>query len=137
MKLKITVHGVAYEVDVEVLDPGKGFPAHSNGVGLSKKVTHSTAENSKSPSQPIGSDINQAPSQSTGEKESVASPIAGTIMEIKRKPGDEVSKGQELIVIEAMKMKTAIAAPTSGIVKTIPIAVGDTVRESQILVELE
>ena len=58
-------------------------------------------------------------------------------MEIKRKPGDEVSKGQELIVIEAMKMKTAIAAPTSGIVKTIPIAVGDTVRESQILVELE
>ena len=137
MKLKITVHGVAYEVDVEVLDPGKGFPTHSNGLGSSKKLAHSTAENSKSLSQPVGSDINQTLNQNAGEKGSVASPIAGTIMEIKCKPGDEVSKGQELIVIEAMKMKTAIAAPTSGIIKIIPVAVGDTVRESQILVELE
>ncbi|MBU0983406.1 MAG: acetyl-CoA carboxylase biotin carboxyl carrier protein subunit, partial [candidate division Zixibacteria bacterium] len=64
-------------------------------------------------------------------------PIAGTIVEIKCKPGDSVSEGQVLLVIEAMKMKTSIAAPTSGKVKAVPIAVGDTVRESQTLVEFE
>ena len=137
MKLKITVHGVAYEVDVEVLDPGKGFPTHSNGLGSSKRAMPSTADNSKSLNQPVGSDINQVPNQSVGEKGSVASPIAGTIMEIKCKPGDEISKGQELIVMEAMKMKTAIAAPVSGKIKTVLVAVGDAVRECQQLVEFE
>jgi len=59
------------------------------------------------------------------------------VVEIKCKAGDNVTEGQVLLVIEAMKMKTSIAAPTAGKVKNVPIAVGDTVRESQTLVELE
>ncbi len=132
MKLKITVHGVAYEVDVEVLDPGEGFPPS----GVLPKVRPVAAKpNGRTPlAPPSGA---STPPAAPGSDNSVASPIAGTIIEIKCKVGESITKGQVLLVIEAMKMKTSIAAPASGKVKAIPVAAGDSVRESQVLVELE
>ena len=126
MKLKITVHGVAYEVDVEVLDAGDGFPTQAAARPRPKQQ----AGGAPAP-QPTA-----APTP-TGDKGSVASPIAGTVIEVKTKPGDQVKEGDVLLIIEAMKMKTSIAAPASGKVKSIPVAVGDSVRENQILVEFE
>lgn len=131
MKLKITVHGVAYEVDVEVLDAGDGFPPAS--ASRPRPQGQKAAAGSEATSRPAPSG-QPAPA---GESGSVASPIAGTLVEIKCKPGDEVKQGDILLVIEAMKMKTSIAAPTAGRVKKVPVAVGDTVRESQVLVEFE
>ncbi|MFZ5981920.1 MAG: biotin/lipoyl-containing protein [Candidatus Zixiibacteriota bacterium] len=129
MKLKITVHGVAYEVDVEVLDPGEGFPAPS---ALPRPRMKSPRPDAGGPVAPPA-ESSAVPSGENGG--SVTSPIAGTVVELKCKPGDNVSEGQILLVIEAMKMKTSIAAPTAGKVKSIPVAVGDPVRESQVLVE--
>jgi biotin carboxyl carrier protein len=134
MKLKITVHGVAYEVDVEVLDAGEGFPTPSplprpKATTSKSRAASSTGVPPKpaAPSTPAGTSVGG----------SVSSPIAGTVVEIKCKPGDDVIEGQILLVIEAMKMKTSIAAPTEGKVKAVPVGVGDTVRENQILVEFE
>ena len=132
MKLKITVHGVAYEVEVEVLDPGEGFPAASS---LPKPRTRSPHPTAAPVGPPPPAPVSGPAAASPGG--GVTSPIAGTVVEIKCKAGDSVTEGQVLLVIEAMKMKTSIAAPTAGKVKNIPIAVGDTVRESQTLVELE
>ena len=128
MKLKITVHGVAYEVDVEVLDAGDGFPQVSSRPKPRQADSAVTTAHSavSKPMRPV-----QASSGS------VTSPIAGTIIEIKCKAGDEVKDGQILVVLEAMKMKTSIAAPTSGKIKSVPVAVGDSVRESQVLIEFE
>ncbi len=134
MKLKITVHGVAYEVDVEVLDAGDGFPPASS---LPRPSTPSSRVPSGGPAPSAPAPAPAPKAGPAGAGGSVASPIAGTVVEIKCKPGESVSEGQVLLVIEAMKMKTSIAAPTSGKVKSIPIAVGDTVRESQTLVEFE
>jgi len=67
----------------------------------------------------------------------VTSPLAGTVLEVKCKPGDQVAQGQALLVIEAMKMETTIAAPVAGKVKAVSVAAGDAVRESQTLVEFE
>ncbi|MFO7586947.1 MAG: biotin/lipoyl-containing protein, partial [Gemmatimonadota bacterium] len=66
---------------------------------------------------------------------SVASPIAGTVLELRCAPGDRVDRGQVLVVIEAMKMRTSIAAPAAGVVRAVPVAAGDAVREGEILVE--
>ncbi|MEZ5360328.1 MAG: biotin/lipoyl-containing protein [Candidatus Zixiibacteriota bacterium] len=128
MKLKITVHGVAYEVDVEVLDAGEGFPQAPQ-----PRRNRSQREGDGAAPLPRPS---SGPSIPSGNGGSVTSPIAGTIVEIKCKSGDGVKKDQVLLVIEAMKMKTSIAAPTDGTVKNVPIAVGDSVREGQVLVEL-
>ncbi len=132
MKLKITIHGVAYEVDVEVLDPGEGFPAPVSVRTRQRPVTESASLPSTA-LPPASSGMSPAPAEIS--RGSIASPIAGTVLEIKCKSGDKVSKGQILLVIEAMKMKTSIAAPASGQIKAIPIAVGDSVKENQILVE--
>lgn len=132
MKLKITVHGVAYEVDVEVLDAGEGFPA----VAPTARPKAKPQNSGPAPAVPPAASAGPAPAEGDNGG-AVTSPIAGTVVEIKCKTGDSVAKGQVLLVIEAMKMKTSIAAPTEGKVKSIPVAVGDTVRESQVLVEYE
>ncbi len=131
MKLKITVHGVSYEVDVEVLDAGDGFPQATHPRPRSRQQRTETESHASPPTKAT------APSSGTSEGGSVTSPIAGTVIELKCKAGDEVKNGQILLVIEAMKMKTSIAAPTSGKIKNIPVAVGDSVREGQTLVEFE
>jgi biotin carboxyl carrier protein len=135
MKLKITVHGVAYEVDVEVLDAGEGFPNHSGDHRSRPRVQSSAANGSTvAPPPPAAAPKPTGNGQSSG---SITSPIAGQIIEIKCKPGDPVKENQIVLVIEAMKMKTSIAAPTPGKIKSIPVAVGDSVQESQTLVVFE
>ncbi len=129
MKLKITVHGVAYEVDVEVLDAGEGFPAVA---APSKPRAAAAPQAPSSGAAPIPKGM---PIVTNGDGGSVTSPIAGTVLEIKVKPGDHVEKNQTIMIIEAMKMKTSIAAPTAGEIKAVSVAVGDAVRESQTLVE--
>ncbi len=136
MKLKITVHGVAYEVEVEVLDIGEGFPTNipSPLPQVQPVSPASPAAAAPGPAKPARARGSAAKRSAGG---AVTSPIAGTVMEIKCKPGDAVSEGQVLLVIEAMKMNTSIAAPTAGKIKAIPVAVGDTVIEGQALVEFE
>jgi len=130
VKLKITVHGVAYEVDVEILDPGEGFPAAGPLPAVQPVATRPPPSGTPA-ARPAAS---APPAASPG---AVTSPIAGTVLEILCKVGDEVSAGQNVAVIEAMKMRTSITAPSAGRVQAIPVAVGDTVREGQPLVELE
>lgn len=78
-----------------------------------------------------------APAPAAVSTGGVASPIAGTVLEIKCKSGESVSQGQDLLIIEAMKMETAIAAPSAGTIKQVLVAAGDAVRENQTLVEFE
>ncbi len=67
----------------------------------------------------------------------VRSPMQGTIVSIDVREEESVAAGQQLIVIEAMKMEHVIQAPVSGIVRGIAVAQGDTVPEGCALVFLE
>ena len=64
-------------------------------------------------------------------------PIPGVIVEITANAGDSVTYGQELCVLEAMKMKNSIRANRDGQIKKILISTGDHVRQSQVLMEFE
>jgi biotin carboxyl carrier protein len=125
------VAGVAYEVDVEVLDPGEGFPGATGPLPQRPTVAHAAPKATASAPR-----VTQ-PAPAEGGHSGVASPIAGTVLELRCRPGDPVAVGQTLLVLEAMKMKTNITASAAGRVKAVPVAVGDTVREGQILVELD
>ncbi len=64
-------------------------------------------------------------------------PMQGTIVAIALAEGAEVHAGQEVLVMEAMKMQHAIAAPVSGILRVIGVTVGDTVFEGHALAFIE
>jgi len=63
--------------------------------------------------------------------------MAGVIRSLLIKPGDTVTRGQGMVVLEAMKMENQITAPVAGTVKSIDVAAGDSVIEGQVLVVLE
>uniref|UniRef100_A0A6I8N7F7 Propionyl-CoA carboxylase alpha chain, mitochondrial n=1 Tax=Ornithorhynchus anatinus TaxID=9258 RepID=A0A6I8N7F7_ORNAN len=65
------------------------------------------------------------------------SPMPGVMVAVSVQPGDMVSEGQEICVIEAMKMQNSMAAGKSGKVKSVHCKAGDTVGEGDLLVELE
>jgi 3-methylcrotonyl-CoA carboxylase alpha subunit len=48
-----------------------------------------------------------------------------------------VAKGDEILIIEAMKMENAVRAPREGRVKSVAVGVGDMVNPGVVLVELE
>ena len=64
---------------------------------------------------------------------SVTAPIPGVIISIAVKEGDVVKQGQELCVLEAMKMKNAIRAGRTGKIAAIRVAAGDHVKHGQAL----
>ncbi len=135
MKLKITVHGVAYEVDVEVLDAEEGFAASPSPLPAPPLGASPAPPPPMPPPAPHAGA--RAPAPSGESVRSVAAPIAGTVIELRCRPGDLLTAGQEVAILEAMKMKTSITTPVAGKVKAVPVAAGDTVREGQTLVEFE
>jgi 3-methylcrotonyl-CoA carboxylase alpha subunit len=67
---------------------------------------------------------------------SMAAPMPGAVLKILVKPGDVVSKGAPLLVLEAMKMEHQILAPYDGTVISVNCAEGDMVQPGIDLVEL-
>ena len=65
------------------------------------------------------------------------SPMAGRVIAIMVRPGDQVSVGDEVCIVEAMKMEQSIRAIRSGVVKTIHVQPMDSVGANDPLIELE
>ncbi len=76
-----------------------------------------------------------APTGNGGKSNQVVAPIPGTILSINVKEGQEVTFGQELATLEAMKMKSAIRANRAGKIGTIRVAAGDKVGQNQALMD--
>ena len=70
-------------------------------------------------------------------KSGVKSPLPGVILDIKVKEGDEVKKGQTVIILEAMKMENSINADKDGKVAAINVSKGESVLEGTDLVIIE
>jgi biotin carboxyl carrier protein len=63
--------------------------------------------------------------------------IPGTVLEIFVKKGDIVSKGETLMLLDAMKMQNNLKCNIEGRVKDIPVSKGDRVSKGTLLIELE
>ena len=62
--------------------------------------------------------------------------MAGLVLAIKTEVGAQVAVGDELIVLEAMKMENTIAAHTAGTVRSIKVQAQQTVNQGDLLVEV-
>jgi glutaconyl-CoA/methylmalonyl-CoA decarboxylase subunit gamma len=126
VKLRISVEGKSYEVDVEVVEE------HTAGPVLAVPARPLPA-----PAPPAQSAPPQQPASAPGSDRVCRSPIAGVITSILAAPGQSVSENDALMIVEAMKMETKIASPMAGVVKSVPVSNGDGVKVGQVLVEFE
>lgn len=70
-------------------------------------------------------------------KKEITAFIPGTIFSVSVKKGAKVKEGQELLILEAMKMKNVLRAPFNGIVKDVYVKKGEMVPKNFLLVELQ
>jgi biotin carboxyl carrier protein len=64
----------------------------------------------------------------------IKAPMPGLVLNVLVAEGDEVKKGDSLLVLEAMKMENMIKSPTDGIIKKITIKQGDKVEKNELLI---
>lgn len=120
VKLKVSVHGNTYELDVEVEEETRPTLGTLNIGGSS----------SGTPSAPTTASL---PAVSAN---AITAPLAGTVARVLVEEGQDIEAGAVVLVLEAMKMETEITAPAAGKVGTIFVAKGDAVQGGQALVEM-
>jgi biotin carboxyl carrier protein len=64
----------------------------------------------------------------------IKAPMPGLILEIKVQEGQEVKKGDQIMILEAMKMENVLKSPGDGIIKSIKVNKGDKVEKNQVLI---
>ncbi len=86
-----------------------------------------------------GKTPNQAASSSRpqNDERAVTAPLQGTVISISVEPAGHVAEGQELMIMEAMKMEHVVVAPSSGSIERVLVAVGDTIIEGHPLILLD
>ena len=114
-KYRITVNGVAYDVEVEEMAAASG-------------------EEVVTPAAPVAP-VKKAAPKVAGKSGSVkiTAPMPGKIIDTKKKPGDSVKKGDPIIILEAMKMENEICAGQDGVIASIEVAAGDSVENGEVL----
>ena len=120
--IKVTVDDETYSVDIESPSPQSRSRPRRGRVA------------------PPGIEI-PPPSQRTVASSAadnvIRSPMPGRVISISVRPGEQVTDGQELCVIEAMKMEQSVRASRDGVVKEILVQPTDSVRTNDPLMELE
>ncbi len=137
MKMRITVEGKTYEVEVEVLDTSGGAlaPAAPPSAQPGPAPTSAPAP-SAAAAQPAPQPPSPAPGGGSDAKQ-VTAPIGGNVTKVNVAAGDDVTENQVIMVMEAMKMETNIAAPAGGRIKTLHVGPGDSVTQGQLLAEFD
>lgn len=134
MKLRITVQGETYDVDVEVLDGNGGTLARAPvSAPAASAPAPAPAPAAPAPTPAAPEPAPAAPSGGAGGD--VPSPIAGNVLDVKVKAGDTVALNDTLLVLEAMKMESNIASPQAGTVSEVLVKSGDAVTAGQVLVK--
>jgi biotin carboxyl carrier protein len=69
--------------------------------------------------------------------EVLKAPMPGMVLRVQVRPGDRVTPGTGLVVLEAMKMENELKAQAAGVIKTVRVSAGEAVEKGQVLLEFE
>jgi len=123
-KFRITVDGRQHDVIVEELTYPSSVPYVTRDAPFIP------------PSTPHAVVASKAIEYGSAGADEVVCTLGGMVESVLVTPGQQISVGDHLVVIEAMKMKTPIAAPRAGKVGSILVKAGESVETGQVLVEL-
>jgi methylmalonyl-CoA carboxyltransferase small subunit len=127
VKLKITVDGKVYEVEVEVAEPESPQPGYVPSAAPARLP--GTVPVPPPPPQPAAGPVD--------ESKVSRSPISGVVVRVPVQVGQTIQVNDVLLVLEAMKMETVITSPVAGKIARITVHVGDAVQSGQVLVAFE
>ena len=127
LKLRITIDGKTYEVDVEILEAEESGPGYAPYRPAS--ATYSA------PSMPSAS--TQSIDAGGEAAKTYGSPVTGLVIKVNVEPGQAVQPNDLLMVLESMKMETQVTATHAGTVKSVNVVQGNPVKLHQVLLELE
>ena len=128
MKLKLTIDGKAYEVEVEI-EEEQTPRAYAPAAVMSSSVVPIAPP-------PAAAGANGGASTASDDKV-CRSPMVGIIVRVNTQEGQSVQKDDPLLVLEAMKMETTITSPQTAKVKSILVSAGESVQAGQVLIEFE
>ncbi len=147
-KALIQVDGNKYEVDIimveegvySILYNGRSFNVELIGAGGPKKYVVNTFARSFN-AEIIDAETKYINSRNKGAEgvaeKMIMSPMPGKVVRVLVKPGDEVKAGQNLVVVEAMKMQSEFKASADHVVAEVLVKEGDTVNANQLMVRLD
>lgn len=128
MKVRVKVEGKTFDVEIDSLQT-QPVIARVDGTPIEVWMESGTSEQLPA---------DQAPAQSTArikdKRTELRAPIPGTITSVSVKAGDTVTYGQEICILDAMKMKNPIRSPRDGEIGEVTITVGQTVKYDDLLV---
>jgi pyruvate carboxylase len=78
--------------------------------------------------------VQRRPKAAAGDAREVGSPMPGLIVTVAIRPGDQVTKGQKLLSLEAMKMETTVYAERDGKIAEVLVAPGTPVEAGELVV---
>jgi glutaconyl-CoA/methylmalonyl-CoA decarboxylase subunit gamma len=129
-RYKVHINGKSYEVAIEELGDGPSQPTAAPVPATPPPATP----------QPAKTAAAAAPKSTSNEAGSAAgtirSPMPGTILRVAIAPGDNVKKGDTLLILEAMKMENEILAPENGSIKEVNVAKGASVNAGDLLLTM-
>ena len=133
-RIEVEVDGQPLVVDVQDLDmDGRGEGPHRGpGPGPSRKAT---PPDSTAPATTTATQGLPPPGALSGRV--VVAPLPGIVKSIAVRPGQRVGSGDELLVIEAMKMDNVIRASRQGVVHAIHVAEGHRIAHGDLMLEYE
>lgn len=118
-KFNVKVNGIDYEVEVEEIK--------SQGAG---------AVAAGQPSVEIRNDAPSGARSAEAKKGFVIAPLPGIVVELKVAPGQHVTQGETVLLLEAMKMQNEIVASSTGVVQEIYVNIGETVTYEQAMMHI-
>lgn len=126
-KFSITVNGQAYEVEVEEIGGAPSFAAAPAAAPAPVAAAPAPAAAAPAP---------KAAAAAPAGAEVISAPMPGNINDVRVSAGQQVKKGDILVILEAMKMENEIMAPHDGTVASVNVNKGATVNTGDTLVTL-
>ena len=99
-----------------------------------KKKAYEAKAAAEAPKAEVAEAKTEVKQKITGK--TIIAPLPGKVIDIKVKVGDTVTAGQEVVLLEAMKMENSITSDYTGVVKQILVSVGDNVATDAVIIEI-
>jgi glutaconyl-CoA/methylmalonyl-CoA decarboxylase subunit gamma len=146
MKIKVRIDEQEFEVEINDLSArpivalvdGQCFEVWPEEETASSPAEKLVVERPAPTPRPVVAAVPAAPAAPAGnvdKTKTVLAPIPGVILTVAVCAGATVKVGQELCVLEAMKMKNAIRSTRAGMIANVYISEGDHVKHGQVLID--